>query len=161
VSALGPVQIHKNILQLQGSAAGAHVWKSALFPDTIPAHVTDATQKGHLSGGLNQCDLGYTPPVRQCVAITLLLLTAFVVMADPLDCPDGCSNSDDQTTTQISSCCVDVCAWCLGVTVTYARPSLPVGPIVSEIIEIVPPLPLLGSPASIEHPPRFFLSPTN
>jgi hypothetical protein len=99
--------------------------------------------------------------VYRFVAITLLLLTTAVVMADPLDCPDGCSNSDNESSTQVSSCCIDICAWCLGVTVTYAAPSLPVTRIVTEVIESVPPLPLVGSVTSIEHPPRFVFNSRN
>ena len=96
----------------------------------------------------------YTLTMRRSLAIGLLVITTLVVLADPIACPDGCSSSSGQTSSQVSPYDVDVCVWCLGVSVGFATPSVSATLIVSETAELVPPVPLLGSLSSIEHPPR-------
>jgi len=83
-----------------------------------------------------------------------LFVTTLIVVADPISCPDGCSHSEGQTSSQVGAYDVDICVWCLGISVGFTEPPVSVAPFVGESNELLPAHPLVGSPLAIDHPPR-------
>jgi hypothetical protein len=103
--------------------------------------------------------------MRPFVAALLLLITAWVIVIDPVVCPDGCADApagaavtmhaDGDGALPAPEMARAVCLFCLGVTATHAAaPVLAPGLRVEAIgVASIAPAPLPPS-HDIDHPPR-------
>jgi len=94
--------------------------------------------------------------VGRVLTITLLCFVAFLFVADPLACPDGCSRShhDQQESSHDDGSAGGACVWCLGVCFEVTIRSVPRILTARDASEAIPAQPLVGSAQGIEHPPR-------
>ena len=90
------------------------------------------------------------------LTLVLLCCVIFLVVADPLACPDGCSSShpEQQGVTHRDISTDSACVWCLGVRFESSVRAVRVIPVVNDDLATMPAHPLFGSLQGIDHPPR-------